>query len=355
MRPDLQRRTGSVAFGSSAEWPTLIHVTHPKSGSQWIHRILRGCAPDRVIEPEYERAQFLKRPIRSGMIYPSIFVSKEEFDIIALPPFSRRFVVIRDLRDALVSLYFSLKISHLDDSSEIGQMRSKLRALSSEEGLLWLLDTPEFHHSAAIQQSWYQSGEPLIRYEELLQRDEELLENLFLHQCRLPIDPQVLRDVVRASRFEALTGRRTGEEEIHSHYRKGMAGDWHNHFGARVTAAFKERFGALLIATGYERNFDWQARAQPTTDSAHREQLTRQRHEHAHDLRSELERRLALINGLNSDLKRAQADSNEKERQIALLHGEAEARLNLIKRLDADLRSALARVQELEKQNAEPD
>jgi hypothetical protein len=336
MEGDLKHVNDSGTFDSSVEWPTLIHVTHWKAGSQWIHRILRGCAPDRVVDPEEDNAQFLKRPIRSAMIYPTVYLTKEEFDKIALPPFSRRFVVIRDLRDTLVSLYFSVKISHPDSGPEFGRIRSELRALGHERGLLWLLDTPEFHHLADIQQSWQQAGEPLIRFEELVERDEDLLENLLLHQCRLPVDRHMLREVVRASRFEALTGRRRGEEEIRSHYRSGLAGDWHNHFTERVTAAFKDRFGALLLATGYEQDLDWQARGRADNRYSSPQAADAPEQEHVHDLRSELEHRLALINRLDADLKRAQTDCNEKEREIVYLHGESEARLNLIKRLHAD-------------------
>jgi Sulfotransferase domain len=65
----------------------------------------------------------------------------------------------------------------------------------------------------------------------------------------------------------------------------------------------------------------------------------------------EAEARLDLIKRLHADLERRNADCDEKDRQIALLHGECEARLETIKRLDTDLRSALARVQALEKAN----
>src|SRR6266511_3269713 len=177
MRSDLKRTIAE----QSAGWPTLVHVTHWKAGSQWIHRILRGIASDRVIQPENENAQFLRRPIRPAIIYPTVYVTKQEFDKTALPPFSARFVVIRDLRDTLVSHYFSVKISHTEDTPEIREWRSGLQALSNEDGLLRMLDFPDFQKSAAIQQSWQQSAEPLLRYEELIQQDEELIENLLLH------------------------------------------------------------------------------------------------------------------------------------------------------------------------------
>ena len=67
-----------------------------------------------------------------------------------------------------------------------------------------------------------------------------------------------LREVILANRFEARTGgRQRGEENIHSHERKGIAGDWRNYFSPELTRAFKARYGDLLIATGYEKGADW--------------------------------------------------------------------------------------------------
>jgi hypothetical protein len=109
MGSELDQRVAAVDVGPSAKWPTLIHVTQAKAGSQWIHRILRGLAPNRVVEVTDESAH-LRVPIHSGMIYPTAYVTKDEFDSVVLPPSSRRFVVIRDLRDTLVSHYFSIKI-----------------------------------------------------------------------------------------------------------------------------------------------------------------------------------------------------------------------------------------------------
>ena len=67
-----------------------------------------------------------------------------------------------------------------------------------------------------------------------------------------------VRDAVIACRFESLTGGRSrGQEDVESHERKGVAGDWRNHFTGRITSAFERRFGELLIATRYEKDLHW--------------------------------------------------------------------------------------------------
>ena len=92
----------------------------------------------------------------------------------------------------------------------------------------------------------------------MLRRDEVILRRVLLEHCRIEVSPQKFREVILANRFEARTGgRKPGEEDVHSHERKGVAGDWRNHFTNRVADAFKKRYAELLVATGYERGNDW--------------------------------------------------------------------------------------------------
>ena len=236
---------------------TVIHITHHKAGSQWINRILHALTYDRLVHPEGLNEQFRTRPIQPGKVYPTVYVTREEYEHVRVPRNSRRFVVIRDLRDTLVSAYFSVKNTHPLMSDWIVTQRDAMKHKSVEEGLLFMLDVM-MPRAAQIQWSWVAAGERLIKYEELLERDEEILERLLLGHCRLPVSRARFREVIRANRFVSQTGgRRPGDEDQTSHERKGIAGDWRNHYTPAVTRAFKSRYGSLLIATGYERGFDW--------------------------------------------------------------------------------------------------
>jgi len=249
---------GGPAEGRPApQGPTVFHITHWKAGSQWIYQILRDCLPERIVEPALGDAQVRHYPIQEGFVYPTVYLPKAEFDRLSLPEGSRRFVVIRDLRDTLVSAYFSFKISHpvVDDGFAV--LRQKLWDLDKDEGLLYLMDAflPD---CARIQLSWLEAGEPLLKYEDLLERDLELLEATLLGRCGLPVPREKLEQAVLANRFEARTqGRRRGQEDLTAHQRKGVAGDWRNHFSDAVKRAFKARYGGLLVATGYEADLDW--------------------------------------------------------------------------------------------------
>jgi hypothetical protein len=64
--------------------------------------------------------------------------------------------------------------------------------------------------------------------------------------------------IVYDNRFETkANGRRPGNEDVSSHYRKGQAGDWANHFNDEHRRYFKKHFNDLLLKLGYENSPDW--------------------------------------------------------------------------------------------------
>ena len=96
-----------------------------------------------------------------------------------------------------------------------------------------------------------------VRYEDLL--TEPLGEvGRLLDFLGADSSEEVARECVEAASFEQLSGGRSkGEEDSSSFYRKGVAGDWKNHFTQEDRRVFKEEAGELLIRLGYERDLDW--------------------------------------------------------------------------------------------------
>ena len=227
--------------------------------------------------------QFLEHPIHPGAIYPPLYVPRQRFEATLLPDlktvFSKdddvpsrvklsnwynfrlrgapyvRFVILRDLRDTLVSLYFSLKYSHPIELEGHSRRRKMLHEASEEEGLLYLMDTA-LHNAAAIQRSWISEDVLLFKYEDLLADEYGTFERIINH-CQIDISRAHLHDIIRQNSFEAQTSRQRGEEDVTAHHRKGVAGDWQNHFTERLKAAFKEVHGTALIETGYESDLNW--------------------------------------------------------------------------------------------------
>ncbi len=237
--------------------PTIFHVTHWKAGSQWVRKILEACVPELIIAPQVYEVQFLKEPLLAGRIYPTVYVTRDQFYGVQLPQTWKRFIIIRDLRDTLVSVYFSIRFSHQAIADEIVEWRRKLELLDEENGLIYLLDE-WLPRCAVIQSSWLGDQDGILKYEDLLHDDVGIFEEVLIDRCQLPVSRENFRIAVNSSRFESLTaGRQRGVEDVRSHERKGISGDWKNHFTDRIKGELKNKYGPLLIETDYEKDLDW--------------------------------------------------------------------------------------------------
>jgi lipopolysaccharide transport system ATP-binding protein len=239
-----------------------MHITHAKAGSTWINNLFAELFPSRVAPRGRSVAAATdgdldRHVFAPGRIYRAMFLTREKFLLHPELRDCRRFIVIRDLRDTLVSLYFSMKLSHPHDTKgRAPRHRAELQQLGTEEGLLYLL-TNELPGAAAMQRSWLGLDEILLRYEDLLIDGFPLLRKLLLDRFALPVSEASLARAFRRTHFERVYKRKLGEEDVHSHGRKGVPGDWANHFTPAVKRRFAEMFGPLLIATGYEKDDAW--------------------------------------------------------------------------------------------------
>jgi len=235
--------------------PTIFHVTHYKAGSQWVYAVMAAVAPKRVIKPQPGVKHVLDEPIEQGKIYPTVYLRQEIFDTLKIPGTYRRFIIIRDLRDTLISLYFSHRYSHGKTSDAITSSRDILNSLNIRDGLIWLMEN-RLKVSADILQSWLGTNDLLIKYEQLLEDEYGMFERIFDY-CRIDVSKEKLSSAVRSASFENITHRDKGEENVHAHQRKAIAGDWRNYFDEELKVKFKKKYGELLVASEYEKDFSW--------------------------------------------------------------------------------------------------
>jgi lipopolysaccharide transport system ATP-binding protein len=237
--------------GSHAE-PAIYHVTHWKAGSQWVKGMLADLFPGRAVKTDHQMQRgVFREAIRPGGIYSPLYINRKAFEAspaAAVP--HRTFVVIRDLRDTLVSWYYSFRYSH-PVNAKVGNHRGALEGMSVEDGLVYLAEHHDFFALAMIPATWRTSGELIVRYEELIADTAGALGRVLDH-CGLRAAPGELGRVVDAWRFEAKAGRAPGQENPVSHYRKGVSGDWRGYFTARLGAAFYPRYGDLMRKLGYD-------------------------------------------------------------------------------------------------------
>ena len=70
-------------------------------------------------------------------------------------------------------------------------------------------------------------------------------------------DKDLLKKIVGKYSFKTLSGRNPGEENRHSFMRKGIAGDWKNHFSKQARKIFHQYAGVELVRLGYEVDDSW--------------------------------------------------------------------------------------------------
>ena len=177
--------------------------------------------------------------------------------------------IIRDGRDAAVSMMHHMwnRSSKRDGVQVLADADIELRD-AYQRNPEKVLETGIFTEERlrTFAQSWnsrlsktredgrrlFGEGYTEVRYEDLLERPEAEISRI---ADFLGVDASegVIEQTVAKTTFEELSrGRKRGEEDPSSFYRKGVAGDWKTYFTTRDRRIFGEEAGGLLSSLGYE-------------------------------------------------------------------------------------------------------
>lgn len=291
---------------------TLAYFGHHKSGSTWIQTLIQQVCYQANINLkiagtprlfDFDLDNCIKKDNIDCICYTNANINyvKPVLDNI------KGFHIIRDPRDIVVSAYFSHLHSHSTNSwPELNDYRKELEHLSKEKGLLFVMD---YLSSMKIQevelnifgqmQEWnynlpnvleikfedmianpYNKFLDILQFLDLLDDDPYIsvksmssyLLSEMINRGVKKINPSLKKKISLNSKiyaWQALNivyehdfsryarGRKPGQENVKSHNRKGVAGDWKNHFEEEHKQFFKDKYGSLLIQLGYEQNNDW--------------------------------------------------------------------------------------------------
>jgi len=185
-----------------------------------------------------------------------LYVGYDTYLNIPKPATFRTFFILRDPRDTVISWYFSAKKSHIP-VHPIPQLRTGLEKLNQSDGLRYIIDQLGGFGSFDVQRSWMNTqadkAVAVFRYESLVQNPEAFIKQLLGH-LNVDLPAQLFNQLLARFSFERFSGgRKPGEEDTRSHYRKGIVGDWKNYFDDRVIAHFQAKTGDLLKVLGYEK------------------------------------------------------------------------------------------------------
>jgi Sulfotransferase domain len=245
----LDRLTGSphpqkgLVEGRNSGGPPapVFHITHPKAGSQWVYAVLHHLAPEAIVKPQILSRHVVGAAIAPHAIYPAVYLPRSTWLQQAIPENARVFVVLRDLRDSLVSLYFSKKFSHPILLPAHESDRAILRGSDLGAGMEWLI-RERLGLIAEIQRSWRAAGAPILTYEQLLEAPEPSFRRI-IDIAGLAVSDAGLEAALSSCSFETQSGGRArGLEDVNSHQRVGVRGDWRRHLGEEMSRKIRERF-----------------------------------------------------------------------------------------------------------------
>jgi hypothetical protein len=89
-----------------------------------------------------------------------------------------------------------------------------------------------------------------IRYEDLQADGPGVMAGVF-EFLGVQADEAAIAAALEASSFEKLSGRKPGEENPRSFFRKGVVGDWKGRLDEAALAVLDERCGGIMRAEGY--------------------------------------------------------------------------------------------------------
>ncbi len=240
----------------------VYHCCTQKTASQWFRSIFHdpffykktGLVSSPYIEMGLRTASF-KKALPKRTVATHLYVGYPAYSTIPKPENYKTFFVMRDPRDIVVSWYFSAKNSHVL-IDPVPQMRLDLEPLNLRDGLIYIINRLQEFGSFDAQRSWMNVSEEgdrikIFYYEALAHDDKAFLQSLFEY-LEITVSDAELSEFVERHTFSKLSGgRKPGEEDINSHYRKGQSGDWKNYFDNSVMSHFRQITGHLIEELGY--------------------------------------------------------------------------------------------------------
>lgn len=246
--------------GYSGKLPLYLVPEYPKSGGTWFSQMLSDCL-ELPFPRNSSRAKFETSVLSGHHLYS--------------PNFQNVTIVIRDGRDTTVSAYYYMLFKNeINKQFGVDYHRKRLKFKNYEdiqgnlprfiEYLFQEYPEKRFHFSwSQFIDSWMHHDVPVVRYEELLVRAADILIEVTQKLTGEPVSRETAEAIVDKYSFKKMSGRKQGQENKKSFVRKGIAGDWKNHFTEEARILFNQYAGKQLIQAGYEPDHHWVSQSLP--------------------------------------------------------------------------------------------
>ena len=239
----------------SKSLPLYLVTEFPKSGGTWYSQMLADCL-------DLPFARNNNPPKFESCILHGVFLHNRRFHNVSC--------VLRDGRDVMVSSYYHF-LFHNNANLPFG-VEAKRKHLGFKDYDDIQTNLPRFIEYmftdftksfgfrcswASFVNSWKERDATFVKYEDLLSDGVSTMVRAVTELTGEQPNEQKVSNIVEAYSFEKLTGRKRGQIEKGNFIRKGIAGDWKNHFTLESRQAFHSLAGKELIDLGYEANDSW--------------------------------------------------------------------------------------------------
>lgn len=254
--------TRLIAIRWGESFPFYYVSEFPKSGGTWLARMV---------------SDYLQLPFPQFTILPLGFSCVMQNHWTYQRRLRRVFYLHRDGRDVMTSLFFDrLRVGrHIrrPGSARINRVYQKVlgKGYDAQDSIRLMprfieheFANPRYGSRVTWREhveSWLPHCEPgrvtALSYESLLADCPGALGSALEDLTGEPIDPWRLDAAVEKFSMLRQTGRAPGTEDVAQHIRKGIVGDWRNHFSREAAEVFDDLAGDALVALGYETDRSW--------------------------------------------------------------------------------------------------
>ena len=262
-------RSGFKEYGTQYPQTTLFVAGLPKSGTTWVEKMIASYPGfHELIIPEVARYEMqtggshdYDLPVdmfdrfEKALVLSKMHVHGSAHNAQMLAKSNVRYVVLyRDLRDVAVSNYFYVRNTPWHPEHHL------YHEVETKQGLRRFAQHTLMDYEKWVR-SWAENRDPqfslMLKYEDVLADDASALRQI-AKLFELDQSPETIERITKANSFQSMTGGRSSGNPNNTEFaRKGVAGDWKNHFDEPLKKLYKEIIGQFLIDFGYEQSFDW--------------------------------------------------------------------------------------------------
>lgn len=225
-----------------------------KSGTNWLCHLLSGILGIPILEAW---------TIRLPALHPCIYHIHRFIPIESVR--KRTIYIMRDGRDTLVSYYFHIVRDQGKDKQRAERYIGRPLTFDNiRENLPDFIRYIQNHRYSSVDwrthiETWQRHRERyvVIRYEDMLADTAGEVSRGIEELTGKRPDAERVRSIVQQQDFRTVTKRERGLQDNNEFMRKGINGDWRNHFSRAAAEKFNEYAGSLLFDLNYESDPDW--------------------------------------------------------------------------------------------------